>query len=489
VAARAYLILTTRATEEDFYITLRYARNLAGGLGFAYNPGEHVLGSTTPLYTLFLALCIRLHVDPVIAGKGACVVAEALSCWIVWRLGLRLNRPIAGLLAAILVAVAPLNLIESVKGMEASLVACACIGAWACWAERRETGAWVCAALVTLLRIDGALLAVILLGASLARDRRPPWRSLAVYAALVAPWLVYATVVFGSPVPTSLRAKLVVYGWHSSERFPNLGPFLRIMTHNPLSAALFAGALLTALFAVAGLMPRRSGRATNRPDVPPVVVAMLAWLAIYYGGMALSKVFLFGWYFLPPAPTYYLVACTGWTTLAAAFRPVEWRKHPRRLAQGTAAALLLGALAAALTVPRAATTLRESQRAETELRIPIGEWLKQHAAPTGTVMLEPIGYIGYVSGLRVLDTVGLVSPQVLPFYRAEEPSPYHALWQAFRPEWVLLRAGEQQEIEAYERTLPPGDRLEAAYRPVQSWRAPGSGPGGPPAFLLYRRLP
>jgi hypothetical protein len=40
---------------DDPFITFRYAQNLRAGLGFVYNPGERVLSTTTPLYTLLLA--------------------------------------------------------------------------------------------------------------------------------------------------------------------------------------------------------------------------------------------------------------------------------------------------------------------------------------------------------------------------------------------------------------------------------------------------
>lgn len=43
-------------TIDDSYITFRYARNILAGNGFVYNPGEHVLGTTTPLYTILLVL-------------------------------------------------------------------------------------------------------------------------------------------------------------------------------------------------------------------------------------------------------------------------------------------------------------------------------------------------------------------------------------------------------------------------------------------------
>jgi hypothetical protein len=490
VILRLALIFTTHATEEDFYITLRYAQNLAHGAGFVYNPGEHVLGTTTPLYTLLLALSIRLNLDPTLTGKLACAGADAVSCWFIWRLSCTLGRPTAGLCAALCFAIAPLNLTESVKGMEASLVACTGIMAFALWAEGRTGPAWFCVGLATLLRIDGVALALVLLAASILRDRRPPWKGLRILALVTLPWLAFTTIAFGSPIPTSLRAKLIVYSWRNPGAFPNIVPFLRIMTHNGLGAFLFAGALITLATEAWRLLRAGTRAASGTRRGGPVIPAMLAWLLLYYGGMALSKVFLFGWYFLPPTPVYYLVAFLGWRRVAMANKRLlpEWARRRRTLPILAAAALAAGTLLAVVIVPRAARGLRDSQRAEDALRIPIGLWLREHAAPQETVMLEPIGYIGYYSGLRVLDTVGLVSPQVLPFYREDEPSPYHRLWTSFLPEWVLLRAGEWQALQRYEQTLPAGARLEARYRLANTWRAPGSRPDAQPAFFLFRRI-
>src|ERR1051325_11139025 len=40
---------------DDSWIHLQFARNLAEGAGFSYNPGVPVAGSTAPLWTLLLA--------------------------------------------------------------------------------------------------------------------------------------------------------------------------------------------------------------------------------------------------------------------------------------------------------------------------------------------------------------------------------------------------------------------------------------------------
>ena len=53
LAVGAKLIPGAR-TIDDSFITYRYARNILAGDGFVYNPGEAVMGTTTPLYTLLM---------------------------------------------------------------------------------------------------------------------------------------------------------------------------------------------------------------------------------------------------------------------------------------------------------------------------------------------------------------------------------------------------------------------------------------------------
>jgi hypothetical protein len=53
---------------DDAYITYRYAQNLAAGHGFVFNPGERVLGTSTPLYTVVLAVASLLRLDIVLVS-------------------------------------------------------------------------------------------------------------------------------------------------------------------------------------------------------------------------------------------------------------------------------------------------------------------------------------------------------------------------------------------------------------------------------------
>lgn len=61
----AFLI---RWTQDDSFISLRYARNLVEGHGLVYNPGDNVEGYTNFLWTLLMAIPLKLGRDPVLFG-------------------------------------------------------------------------------------------------------------------------------------------------------------------------------------------------------------------------------------------------------------------------------------------------------------------------------------------------------------------------------------------------------------------------------------
>src|SRR5213593_2217348 len=60
---------------DDSWIHLHFARNLAEGAGFSYNPGAPVAGSTAPLWTLLLGGAFALAGPSVVIVKAIGVAA------------------------------------------------------------------------------------------------------------------------------------------------------------------------------------------------------------------------------------------------------------------------------------------------------------------------------------------------------------------------------------------------------------------------------
>ena len=66
LATRLWFALKLPFAAEDAYITFRFSRNFAHGLGPVFNPGEHVFGFTSAPWMAWIALGLRIGADPVV---------------------------------------------------------------------------------------------------------------------------------------------------------------------------------------------------------------------------------------------------------------------------------------------------------------------------------------------------------------------------------------------------------------------------------------
>ena len=79
IAIAAVLAWWNRFLQDDAFISFRYARHLAAGHGLVWNVGEPpIQGFTNPLWTLLMALAIRIGLDPVPVSQGL-----GLVCFVV----------------------------------------------------------------------------------------------------------------------------------------------------------------------------------------------------------------------------------------------------------------------------------------------------------------------------------------------------------------------------------------------------------------------
>ncbi|MGH2525073.1 MAG: DUF2079 domain-containing protein, partial [Anaerolineales bacterium] len=182
IAALAFAlrILPTPRTIDDAFITFRYARNLLAGLGFVFNPGERVLGTTTPLYTVLMAALAGLSGSreyPWLA-LVANALADALTCLLLVRLGERVSGRAVGLALALLWAISPISVTFAVGGMETSVFILLLILTADLYLNRRTRWAALTSALLLLTRPDGVLFVgplILDLVVRRVRERKFPW--------------------------------------------------------------------------------------------------------------------------------------------------------------------------------------------------------------------------------------------------------------------------------------------------------------------------
>lgn len=490
VVARLWVSWRTHSLGEDALITLRYAENIAAGRGYVYNPGEHVLGTTCPLYTLILALAACLHLPAMASGILLNILADSLTCYLLARLLARpeIGQPVAGLFAALLYALSSTPISVSIGGMEAGLVACAGLAAITAYIAGKSRPLYILGALLFLLRIDGILLFILLALGLAVRQRRIPWQDVGLFILLILPWLVFAAFYFGSPIPASLTAKLTVYTHTAATPgcFTNTfafnheafaSQFMRGETQRYMTFLFVMGVTNILIEGIRSIFhsSKRNGANPSAKSLHPgwpLLIVPLIWLFLYYGTMLTSRVPAFPWYFLPPWALFVGTAAIGAAALCELLVrmlalkpwPIFWQ-----------AALAVFGLGLLVHLRSIAADVGAAQATEDRLRRPLGIWLRDHVGPNERVLMEPIGYAGYFSQKRILDMVGLVSPEVLPYYHT--PHALSGIVNGFRPEWLCLRVSERDLLHEQDPALPGSQ-----YTFIQSF------PSEPdPAFVIYHR--
>ncbi len=419
--ARAIAWAQLPLASEDAYITFRYARNFASGNGLVYNPGERVMGFSSPLWTVWNALGMRVGLDPVMWSRLTSLAADAVTLLCVGRLLERHAGRAAAWCFTLFFAAWPYFSAVSVSGMENSLML-ALMALAAVLIERRRGAAGTVLGLLALTRPEGVVAAGVLALGARGRDR-------VIAAALWLAGTIALTWYFGSPLPQSVLAKSQLYGtpgpwvgrfwWEwllpmALGRWPTAGELNMLVPLTVVWAASLAPGL-AALWRV-----RRTALASL------AAAALAVWL-----GYALLGVAYFYWYLAVPLAGLAIVASTGLPRLV----------RGRALYVAIALAVLGSwSIARILYIGRA--------QAETASFARVAEELRVHSRPGEKVMLEPIGMVGFLNPLVVVDEVGLVSPRVAQ-RRLQGAGWYTDIVGSERPQWLVVRRGLLDRGQAF----------------------------------------
>jgi hypothetical protein len=396
----------TRRGVDDAYITYQYANNIAHGHGFVFNVGDQpTLGTSTPLYAGLLALGARLGISIPVLSIGIGILATSAALSLAVCIASEFGFLSAGLIVGLTASVA--QLYWDWAGMETPLYLALILGS--IWTAFRGWGSlgFSLAAVATITRLDGFAV-LVAVGLFLALGRRWSWRTIAPGAALLVSWLITATLLFGSPVPTSGFAKMI-HDVRISGRFSVASPKFRSQVlpvtqlipasafsdHPRRAAAFYCLLFLTPLAWTAFLKPRC------------LSAVLVSWLVFYLAGYELLRLPNFGWYYGPPA---IVLALFLWMALQAAARfganAIHW--HGTLVAPAASSTIAIIMLVVVVLGTPLYTT-NQPRRNSTHMLA--ARWLRQHAAPSDTIVAYEVGTIAYLSGLRTIDLLGLTDPR------------------------------------------------------------------------------
>jgi hypothetical protein len=391
---------------DDSWIHLQFARNLAEGRGFAYNPGEPVSGSTAPLWTLLLAAGALLAGASITMTKilgGAAAIAAAL---VTRRAALAFGAaPAVAVVAAGVLLWSGAFAWGALSGMEVTLAALLVAVALLALARDATWATASAAALAALARPEAVLLIPLF-----ALARPLTWRRAAVFVAVtavvLAPFVAFSYATVGRPVPATAIAKVEggLLGWLAGIREPALVTWVTRPRAFGREWIVWLGQLHVllplAVLPGAALAWWRGGRTLGAPALAllahPLAMALLA----PYRGPAFQE----GRYSIHLLPLAVLVLAAS-----AGTRP--------RIRPVVLAAVLLATL---VGLAPAAERYAWGVQNINAMQVHLGRWLHANTPSSAVLAVNDIGAIAFFSRRRVIDLMGLVTPDILPFRREGE---------------------------------------------------------------------
>jgi hypothetical protein len=451
-----YLVLVTDGLSllfagwayDDPFITYRYAENLSRGLGLVYNRGESVLSTTTPLFTLLLAALRPLWSDLPSLAILTSAFSLAVGGIFLWDLmdspGLKFARWTGLLFYPIFPLVA--NTLSS----ETPLYLALCLGAFASYRRQHLRRAALSASLAALTRPDGLLIGLIL-GIHYIWSNPPsprqwekwftslPWQAVLIYLGIGLPWVIYAWMTYGSPIPVTLFAKQQQATIAGSQSF--LPGFLTIVSW--YSAWFYQAQVLLALPGLVFGLWRSSA-----------LRLIAAWTMVYFLAYAFFGVTRYFWYYAPLVPLYVVAFGSGLDWLANLFQKVLWNTHRTTIADTMlrAAAHLIPALfltAFLLFQIGKLWNMHFSPDPRYPIYRAVGDWLRENSPSEASVGTLEVGIIGYYAQRTMVDFSGLIQPDIAAQFG--QAGSYNAVAQwavrQYKPEYLVLQQGLFTEIE------------------------------------------
>lgn len=396
---------------DDAYITFRYSRNIDAGLGFVYNLNEPVQGSTTPLYTLLLALIAKFIGPKTIPTISFSIglIADVLNVWFLFRIARHLlQHDLAAYILSMVFLFSSFRLNLARGGMETSLFITLLLAMYFFYLLNRKVySSAFLAALLILMRIDGVLAVIpVAVHALFVYKERALKASLIVICILI-PWFSWAYWYFGNPLPHSIIAKMAAYQeLDARSTLIFLLTFLGTGTVGPYRQVLvILPGLVTAIFLIIfGLKWIRAG---HQESMVVITYPFLYYLVMTIRGAPM----FFCWYYLPLMPGFLILFFGSLLYITGNLSSYQrfWFPNSVLFFSGT---IFIAIPALLMHIQPGWGISRDVENLYKQTSVEIANQVKD-----GSLILAPdIGTIGwYLDKAHILDPVGLVSPISLQY--------------------------------------------------------------------------
>ena len=407
---------------DDAWIHQTYARNLARWGQFAYARGQASAGSTSPLWTIVLAVGYLLFIEGRLWAYLMGAICLVLTATIAHRLVTVLwpERQWVALSVAIFCVLEWHLAWAAFSGMEILLFTCLSL----LLIERALTRAhpfWIglLGGLLILTRPEGVVLLLLAAMVSLLPDEGRRLRPASLVALLsglsllVVPYLTYNVLVSRTLFPNTFYAKQSEY----RILLTNLSLWSRLwrLTRATLIGAqmlLLPGFVYSIGRAVRQVVAGWRDLSPHKLFAPLLPIIWWASLLVIYA-LRLPVDYQHGRYVMPIIPIFIVYGVEG---TAGILRPLSPRMSERvasRVLIATTGVLLLAFVFVGGQAYACDVGIIEGDMVD------VARWLAANTPADALIAAHDIGAIGYFSERPLLDLAGLVTPEIIPFIRDE----------------------------------------------------------------------
>jgi len=425
---------------DDAYTTFRYAQNLARGWGLVFNPGEHVLGTTSPLFTFLLAGVGRVvglqHLE-IIAVASGILASLGMLYFTEASLSLAELGSEVKWIYLIVLAFLPSVIANATSGMETPLVLFLMSVSLYMALQERWTALACVGVLLFLGRVDAGIwllaLGIHILLSRKGRGLRELACPLAFFLGGVLSWLAFTKIYYGSVVPQSVVGKAASHGAFA---VPDVRYILTLLSAFVPAARLGGWGLfligtifLVLLFPAVDLWKQK-------PGLRPVIY----FFPLYVGIFLASRAPLFSWYLLPPKWAFYLIAAYAlWYIAARAAGFVQVKLEP------AVVPAFVGIVLLAMSVQ---VLRQEFSEPRPPVSAEISNLIEKNVSPAGSLFLEHIGLVGFKTGRYIYDSMGLVTPATTRLQRQYGPDWLTKAARQFQADAVILYSPDLPSFQA-----------------------------------------
>ncbi len=423
---------------DDALIYATYLKRWQSGFGLVFNVGEHINALTSFLFSMLAGLISVFGGNPIWILNGMSGFFLAATAMLApFTFSVNQSDRLWPLMVSL--SISGCSLFYYSFGLETTLYLFLITLSLFLFKKRSKWVYFVLACLV-ITRTEGVFLAGLLALYSFFVHKSRNWFVLTLSAVVFSSQYVFNLLYYDAVVPLSAEAKVL----HGAS-----GLWTNVLELRPIVDRFMGGNLIA--FALLS--------ATSFYGVVRVVKEVHHSIFILFIGLVIAfyaklNIPNYHWYY---APIFYCLLV--YSVVGVSVLMNDWHQYLKTsFFYGTLKRMrvnrFVGLPLLILWIYPLRTYFFEPQDpiSRSEYKI-IGEWLKENASPGQTVACAEIGFIGYYSGIKVVDILGLITPKNAKYIAEKD---YSNWAEDTQPDFIVVRDPLAEYEIAAERLMGSG---------------------------------